>query len=147
MKTNFGGRRRAARKVRIGLLVLAGFALVPGIWALASPESFFKEFPGFGFAWVAVFPPYNEHLVRDVGAAYTGFGALLLAAALVMDRRLSQAALGAWLVFSIPHLYFHVSHADWSETSDRTQAVAHALTVLIPLLLIPLIRRSNRSSI
>ena len=147
MKSNFGGRRRAAKKVRIGLLVLTVLALVPGIWALVSPETFFKEFPGFGFAWVSVFPPYNEHLVRDVGAAYTGFGALLLAAAIRMDRRLSQGALGAWLIFAIPHLYFHVSHADWSQTSDRTQAVGLGLTVLIPLLLIPLIRRSNRSSI
>lgn len=145
MRSNFGDRRRAAKRLRAGLFFLAVLALVPGIWALVSPQSFFRDFPGFGFSWVGVFPPFNEHLVRDVGAAYTGFGVLLTGAAISMDRRLSQVALAAWLFFAVPHLFFHVSHADWGTTSDRAQAVAHGIAVLVPLLLLPLSRRAERN--
>jgi hypothetical protein len=33
-----------------------------------APAGFFSRFPFAGHAWVALLPPYNEHLVRDVGA-------------------------------------------------------------------------------
>ena len=52
---------------QVALVVIAGGTGVVGLWATASPESFYDDFPGMGRVWVAVDGPYNEHLVRDVG--------------------------------------------------------------------------------
>src|SRR3712207_3065678 len=108
------------RQLRAGLLVLAALALLPGVGGTLWPRSFFDDFPGAGNAWVAAFPPYNEHLVRDVGAFYLGYGALMLAAALITRRRLVQVALVSWLVATIPHGIFHVRHL---AALDTAQAV------------------------
>lgn len=140
MMANFGGRRRAEKRVRWGLLFLSGSALYPGVWGLFAPESFFRDFPGFGFSWVQDLPPYNEHLVRDVGAFFLAFGVLFLGAAVIMDRRLTQVVLSAWLVFAVPHLIFHLAD------SDVLQKLMLGLTVLVALLLIPWSRRAARRS-
>ncbi len=144
MLANFSGRRRAEKRVRLGLLFLAAAAFFPGIWALFAPRSFFRDFPGFGISWIQSFPRYNEHLIQDVGGFYVGFGALLLAAAVIMDRRLTQVALIAWLAFDIPHFILHLVDSDLSRWSDLTQAVAIGVTVLIPAILIPLSRRAEK---
>lgn len=125
------------RWLRGGLVGLAALALLPGVWGTIWPRSFFDDFPGAGNAWVAAFPPYNEHLVRDVGAFYLGYGVLLLAAALVTRRRLVQVSLVAWLVATIPHGIFHVRHLDALETTQAvTQSVLLGAMVLLPLWLL-----------
>lgn len=48
-----------------------------GAWAFADPRSFFER--------IATFPPYNEHLLHDIGAFEIGLGAVLLGAAVVRD--------------------------------------------------------------
>ncbi len=58
---------------RIPQIVAIGFGLfnlVIGLWAFFDPQSFFDE--------LAVFPPYNEHFLHDVGAFQIGIGATLL---------------------------------------------------------------------
>ncbi len=140
MMANFGGRRRAEKRVRLGLVFLAVSALYPGVWALFAPESFFRDFPGFGLSWIQDFPPYNEHLARDVGAFFLAFGVLFLAAAVIMDRRLTQVVLSVSLVFAVPHLIFHLGD------SDVLQTLALGSTVLVALLLIPWSRRAARRS-
>ncbi len=130
------------RQLRAGLLVLAAFALLPGIWGTLWPRSFFDDFPGAGAAWVAAFPPYNEHLVRDVGAFYVGYGVLLLGAAVVTRRRLVQVVLVAWVAATVPHGLFHLRHLDELPTSDAVgQSVVLALMTLLPLLLLALSAR------
>lgn len=125
------------RWLRIGLLALAVMALLPGIWGTLWPRSFFEDFPGAGNAWVAAFPPYNEHLVRDVGSFYLGFGVLLLAAAALARRRLVQAALVAWIAAMVPHGIFHFRHFDALDTSEAVlQAVVLGTTILLPLWLL-----------
>lgn len=125
------------RWLRVGLLVLAAMALLPGIWGTLWPRSFFDDFPGAGNAWVAAFPPYNEHLVRDVGAFYLGYGVLLLGAALLTRRRLVQVALASWLVATIPHGIFHVRHLDVLDTTQAVlQSVILGVMVLLPLWLL-----------
>jgi hypothetical protein len=133
----FSRDRRHMRWLRGGLLVLAAMALLPGLWGTLWPRSFFDDFPGAGNAWVAAFPPYNEHLVRDVGAFYLGYGVLLLAAALITRRRLAQVALVAWLVATIPHGIFHVRHLDALETTPAVvQSIVLGVMVLLPLWLL-----------
>jgi hypothetical protein len=134
--------KRHMRQLRAGLLVLAAFALLPGIWGTLWPRSFFDDFPGAGAAWVAAFPPYNEHLVRDVGAFYVGYGVLLLGAAVVTRRRLVQVVLVAWVAATVPHGLFHLRHLDELPTSDAVgQSVVLALMTLLPLLLLALSAR------
>jgi hypothetical protein len=43
-----------------------------GLWAFGSPSSFYDQ--------VALFPPYNRHLLHDVGAFQIGLGVTLLLA-------------------------------------------------------------------
>ena len=133
----FSRDRRHMRQLRAGLAVLAALALLPGVWGTIWPRSFFDDFPGAGNAWVAAFPPYNEHLVRDVAAFYLGFGVLLLGAALVARRRLVQIALVSWVVATIPHGIFHVRHLDALDTTQAVvQSVVFGLMVVVPVWLL-----------
>ena len=52
--------------LRVTLACLAFSAAVPGVLATISPSAFYDDFP-FGRFWVQMLPPFNEHLIRDVG--------------------------------------------------------------------------------
>jgi hypothetical protein len=126
----------AWRLTRIGLLLLAlgqGFAAV---WALAAPRGFYGDFPGGGQHWVAALPPYNEHLVRDYGAAFLALSVLALAAAAIAERTLVRVTLAVWVVAALPHLVFHLAHASNGGTGSL---VSLGLNAAVPLVLIPLV--------
>jgi hypothetical protein len=128
--------------VRLGLLVLAATAAFPGVWALVSPHSFFNDFPGLGLHWVSSLPPFNEHLIRDVGSFYVAFAVLLAAAASSGDRRLSRVALLSWLVFSVSHLIWHGQHVVGEGTADRWgPTITLGAGVLLTLFLLVRLRR------
>jgi hypothetical protein len=142
IRSSFRDQGRAAPGVRLGLLVLAATAAYPGIWALFWPHSFFSRFPGFGYQWVASSPPYNEHLITDVGGFYLGFAVLLFVAALMADRRVTRVSLVAWLVFSIPHVVWHARHVTGDSTVDRWGSVVTlGAGVLLALVLLLVGRR------
>ena len=61
---------------KVAALLCGATMLGLGLWALFWPVSF--------AAWVD-FPPYNEHLLHDVGAFQIGIGVTLLLAAVVRD--------------------------------------------------------------
>jgi hypothetical protein len=123
--------------VRLGVSLLAIPALVVGVWALALPRSFYDDFPGAGRHWVSALGPYNEHLVRDVGALNLALGALLALAAIVLERRLVQAALAAWLVYALPHFVFHATELDALPFLDNAaNVITLGLVVLLPLVLL-----------
>lgn len=69
------------RRILLGATALVGAFI--GLWAAAWPESFYDSFPGLGRVWIAVDGPFNEHLIRVVGVA--------------------------WTVFGIPHLIYHAA--------------------------------------
>jgi hypothetical protein len=73
--------------LRAGLLLLASAPLVVGMWTLLVPHSFYDDFPLLGRDWVSTLGPYNEHLVRDVGALNLALGVLLASAAILLERR------------------------------------------------------------
>lgn len=130
------------RLLRPGLILLTIFAVVVGAWALVAPESFYDDFPGGGRAWVSALPPYNEHLVRDVGALNLAVGVMVGAAAYYMDRRLTLVALIAYLTYSVPHFFFHMFHLDELSDSDKVlQTGSLAFTVALPVYLLALNRR------
>ncbi|MFM9368607.1 hypothetical protein [Streptomyces sp. Da 82-17] len=102
-----GARRRAARAA---LLLLAAAQGLPGLWALLWPAHFYGTYPVPGHPWVAGFPPYNEHLLHDTGAAGLALGVLCACAAYSVQPQLVRAAAASTLVFCVAHLVFHGAH-------------------------------------
>ena len=130
--------------LRAGLVVLAATSVLVGLWALLAPQSFYDDFPGGGRAWVSAQPPYNEHLVRDVGALNLALAVLLGWAAVTLERRVVQVALIAALVYAVPHFTFHVAHLEHLSTGDNVaQTAALALGVLLPLALLVVAGRAR----
>ena len=131
--------------LRSGLILLAAAGMVVGVWALLAPESLYDDFPG-GRSWVSAFPPYNEHLVRDVGGLNLALAILLGFAAIVLERRLIQAVSVAALVYAVPHFAFHVAHLEeWSTGDQVAGTVALALAIAIPLVLLILATMRRRA--
>lgn len=97
---------------------------VVGAWALAAPRSFYDSFPGGGRTWVAVDGPYNEHLVRDVGALNLALLVVTLLAFSYLSRPTIQAAAAGMIVYSIGHISYHLDHLDLLSQSDQIAEVA-----------------------
>ena len=90
---------RLARLVAIGVGLVF---VVAGLWAFASPESFFEQ--------VATFEPYNAHLIRDIGAFQLGLGAVLLLSTRLRDGLL--AGLVGVAIGAIAHTVAHIIDRD-----------------------------------
>ena len=116
-------------RTALGLLFVA--ALLIGLTALALPRTFYEDFP-FLTHWVNLLPPYNEHLVTDVGGLYLGFAVLFAWAAATLERTLSRAVCAAWLLVAGLHLIFHASHLEGFGTADAVGEIATLALLLIP---------------
>jgi uncharacterized protein YjeT (DUF2065 family) len=82
---------------------VGGFALVvSGLWAMVGPRSFFDA--------VATFPPYNVHLLRDIGAFLVGLGIALLAG--LRFRHALVAVLFANATGAVLHAVSHIVDRD-----------------------------------
>jgi hypothetical protein len=123
-------------------------AVVVGVWALFAPRSFFRDFPVLGGSWVNAFPPYNEHLVRDVGGLYVGYGLLFFWAASTLETTLTRAALGAWLPFAVAHFFWHMTHLDRLSASEKIfQTAALAALIVVPLALLRSTKRKRTTGL
>jgi hypothetical protein len=131
--------------LRGGLLFLAVIPLSGGLWALLVPRAFYEDFPLPGRDWVSTLGPYNEHLVRDYGALNLALTVLLVAAAVLLERRLVQVALLTWLVFATPHFVFHLGQTHhFSASSNTEQLGGLGLVVLLPVVLLFFAGRLDR---
>lgn len=130
---------------------LAATGLFVGAWALFGPQSFYDEFPGGGRAWLSADGPYNEHLVRDVGAFNLALGLLAGWAALRTDRNLVIGTAVAWIAYGLPHAIYHSANLDLYSGSDVPMlAIMTSLApiVAIALLVVPVRRGGEvRSSV
>src|SRR6185295_12262387 len=102
---------RSATTARAALGFLFVSALVIGFTAAVLPRTFYDDFP-FLRHWVDLLPPYNEHLVTDVGGLYLGFAVLFGWAAWSLQPTLVRAACSAWLLTAAIHLFFHAGHLE-----------------------------------
>lgn len=131
--------------VRVGLVLLGLGQGGAALLALFAPQTFYDDFPVKGAHWVSALGPYNEHLIRDYGASFLAISALALIAAWLAERRLIVVALVVWLIAAVPHLVFHLAHADQpSGFSGVASQVTLAVNVLVPLVLLALVRKENR---
>lgn len=99
-----------ARRIRVGLALLAVPTVITGLWSILAPDSWYTDY-GHGIAPPSAFGHYNEHFVQDLGSGYLGIGAVLVAAAIWLHRETLQAALIGFIVFSLPHFAIHLVEA------------------------------------
>ena len=95
-------------RAALGFLFVS--ALVIGLTAAVLPRTFYDDFP-FLRHWVELLPPYNEHLVTDVGGLYLGFAVLFAWAAWTLQPTLVRAVCSAWLLTA----------GDWALAEDLVQ--------------------------
>ena len=104
-------------------IALGYFALSSGylaVWILAAPQGFYDAFPTGPAEWVSALPPYNEHILRDFGAAALDLTVLAALAAVWLERRLVQATAIAFLVYALPHMAYHLT------TTERYTRLVYA---------------------
>ncbi|MHB8671696.1 MAG: hypothetical protein ACYDAD_14245 [Acidimicrobiales bacterium] len=137
-----GTRNRLTVRIALGLLAVGSAEI--GIWALAGPRSFYDDFPGAGRHWVAVDGPYNQHLVRDVGALNLALAILAVGAAVWLGVALVRTAALAFLVWGVPHLAYHLAHLGLYRSGDQiANVVSLSLVVAVPLLVLFLYRHGT----
>ncbi|MDQ3725300.1 MAG: hypothetical protein M3335_05340 [Actinomycetota bacterium] len=101
--------------------------------ASLAPRTFYDDFPFFAH-WVDLLPPYNEHLVTDVGGLYLGFAVLFGWAAWTLERTLVRALCISWLLTATLHFVFHSTHLERFSTAEAIAELASlALLVGAPL--------------
>jgi uncharacterized membrane protein len=111
----------ANRFTTIVLWVVGLSFLVLGIYAFAAPESFYDR--------LATFPPYNRHLIHDVGAFQIGIGAALLLALRWSDASLVALA-GAGAGAGV-HVVSHIIDHDLGGETSQTVVLGVLAMVLL----------------
>jgi hypothetical protein len=130
--------------VRAGLGLLGAGQGATAVFALLAPHAFYTGFPVAGAHWVSAAGAYDEHLIRDYGAAFLALSVLALAAAWIGERLLVRVALVVWIVAAVPHLIFHAAHADRPGGASGALSLATlALNAVLPLLLLVLAPKEN----
>jgi hypothetical protein len=131
-------QRQAGRasRVFVGSVVLlcAVSMLGIGLWALLAPGSF--------AGWIS-FPPYNEHLIHDVGAFQIGIGAVLLLSLLSSDALV--VALGGFLVGGTVHVFNHAVDSDLGGHASDPWLLAAQVLLAAAALAVQLRSRSRRA--
>ena len=89
-------------------------------------EELVESFPGFDPRLVAAEPPYNEHLVTDVGAGFLATGVVLLVAAVWANRAAIGIALLAFVAFTLPHVVYHATNPSDASPASRTRSTSYA---------------------
>ncbi|MGW7006109.1 hypothetical protein ACWGCW_25685 [Streptomyces sp. NPDC054933] len=134
----------ARSRLRAGLIALAVSQGLAGVIQLLLPRRFYDDFPTPRHPWVAMLPPYNEHLMRDVGALTLAYVLVLGVAAVSMEQRMVRTALAANLVFTVPHFIFHAAHLRHVPPVDAiTQTIALGLGVVLPVALLYLSKHTH----
>jgi hypothetical protein len=121
---------RSPRSARLALGFLFLVTVTIGLTAALAPRTFYDDFP-FVAHWVELLPPYNEHLVTDVGGLYLGFAVLFAWAARTLDRNLVRAVCAAWLLTAAIHFAFHASHLAGFSTADGVAEIASLALLLV----------------
>src|SRR6266536_3870924 len=117
------GHRVRPRLLRVSLWTLAVATALTGLPAALTPRAFYDSFP-LGLSWVDELPPYNQHLVTDVGGFYLAFAALFAWAAVTLQRALILPLVTAWSLAATLHFVFHVTHLNGFDVADAVGQTA-----------------------
>jgi hypothetical protein len=119
---------------RVALWILAAEAAAVAVPALLAPRYFYDSFP-LGASWVDMLPPFNQHLISDVGGFYLAFALLFGWAAITVRRPLIVPLCIAWGIAALVHFVYHVTHLDgWDAADAIAQTVSLALVLALPVI-------------
>jgi hypothetical protein len=114
--------------------VLGLAQLVPALWIVIAPHSFFSHVGPFG--------TYNSHYLGDAAAFQAGIAVPLIAAARYVALRAGALAVGVAAVsFHAVNHWIDVNAANGSSNADVTDAV---LLTILALVMIPPLRAAMR---
>lgn len=123
--------------MRAWVLALGVATATLGAWAFFFPQGFFDDFPVEGAYWVSTLGEFNDHLMRDFGAAEVGLGVAAILVALNESYPGIVAVMAGFVVFGVLHLGYHFTvFGLFPPFSAGSQAVALALFVAIPLMVL-----------
>lgn len=118
------------------VIVMGALTGTIGLWAGFWPKSFYEHgpIPLLDTGWVAMLPPYNEHLVRDYGFMNLAVTVISVVAAIVMSPLIVRTAATAVITFGLPHMLFHSFHLEDMSTADAILLTTtnSLLTILLP---------------
>ncbi len=115
--------------LRAGVWFLTFVEIVVALVATLAPRAFYDY-----VHWVDLIPPFSEHLMRDYGAMNLSLALVFVVAAVTMEGRMVRIALGAYLLFAIPHLIFHLTHLEHFTTGAAVrQTILLTVAVLLPV--------------
>ena len=113
-------------------------------WMLAAPEHWYFNLP----AAVPDFGPFNQHFVRDIGAAFFTIGVMLLWAAVRPAVRVP--ALVAATLFNGAHTVVHLYETATGYVGHEHWAIdvpgVYAPTVILAVLTVMAARRQRRAA-
>lgn len=104
----------APRALRFVLSSLAAISVGVGLLASVAPRAFYDDVPG-----VDGLPPYNQHLLTDVGGLYLGFAVLFVWAAASLSRQFVLASCAAWGLIQLLHFTTSTASASRKRASRQ----------------------------
>jgi hypothetical protein len=119
---------------RVALWMLAAEAAFVAVPALIAPRYFYESFP-LGASWVDKLPPFNEHLVSDVGEYNLAFALLFAWAAITLRRSLIVPVCVAFTIAAVAHFLYHVTHLEAFDAGDAiAQTIGLGIVVALPVI-------------
>jgi hypothetical protein len=138
-------RRDQRLAVQVALWTLAAGAAFTGVPAMFAPHAFYDSFPA-GLSWVDKLPPYNQHLVSDVGGLYLGFAFLFAWCAVTVRRAVIVPVALAWIGVQALHTGYHVLHLEpFSTGAAISQTAGFAAFLVLPCVALGLPAAERRS--
>jgi len=121
----------------IALTASSALGLFVGRWAYFAARGFYDSFPGVLGSWVSVDGPFNEHLIRDVGAMYLALAAAGIGGLIWRDAVVNRVLGLAWTLFGALHFAYHALHlGHMSMESAVGEMVALGVSLLLGILLL-----------
>jgi len=90
---------------------------------------------------------YNEHLIRDVGALNLALLVLTIGAIFVGSRAISRITAISWLVYSAPHLVYHLRHLTMSMSGVDKVGIVVSLSIPVVAAIVMLFDRPRLSAV
>jgi hypothetical protein len=133
---------------RISLVFIAVTSAYTGVFAYFATRAWYDDFPGLGLRWLPQLGPYNEHLAKDVGAAYLALTVLsLIVLAHVRNQVVVRLAGAVLLTFNVLHFAYHLTMLHVYGPRDQVlNVVVQGLLVVAPVILLVPAGRGARGS-